>query len=260
MEEKKIKAYKIDNWDLPIVPAPLKRDWMSNSINNHPYRCLPLDIANQYGWFILCKHDFEVIWDGKIKGNGLKIIFSENEELKPGYIQSHFGYGILTFNIPYLFRTPKGYNLHVRGPANHIKPGIQPLEGIIETDWASMSFTMNWKVTIPNFSISFKKGEPFCMITPYKREDIESFSPTFESIEANPVLKKEHELFVQKRKFNYGVNQIIKDKDKLKKEYKQFYDKDYMEGHLVNKKEKFKDHQNKLKIKPFQDMIDRDLT
>src|SRR3712207_8402233 len=32
--------------------------------------------------------------------------------------RSHFGSGILTWNLPFLFRTPPGYNLHVRGPAN----------------------------------------------------------------------------------------------------------------------------------------------
>jgi hypothetical protein len=38
-------------------------------------------------------------------------------EVSPSAI-SHFGSGILTWNVPYLFRTPPGYNLLVRGPAN----------------------------------------------------------------------------------------------------------------------------------------------
>ena len=86
MEEKNLKAYKIDNWDLPIVPAPLKREWMSKSKNAHPYHCLPLNIANQLGWFVLCDHDFELIWDGSNKVDGLKIIFPEKQEINPRYI------------------------------------------------------------------------------------------------------------------------------------------------------------------------------
>ena len=64
-------------------------------------------------------------------------------------VASHFGCGIITFKIPYLFRAPQGYNLLARGPANLFKDGISPLEGLIEVDWAVSPFTMNWKVTRP---------------------------------------------------------------------------------------------------------------
>jgi hypothetical protein len=37
---------------------------------------------------------------------------------------SHFGNGILTWNLPLLFRTPPGYNLLVRGPANYPKDAV----------------------------------------------------------------------------------------------------------------------------------------
>jgi hypothetical protein len=29
-----------------------------------PYRCLPMVIANQAGWWILNSHSFTVVWDG----------------------------------------------------------------------------------------------------------------------------------------------------------------------------------------------------
>ena len=48
-------------------------------------------------------------------------------------MKSHFGEAVLTFSLPYLFRTPRGVNLWVKGPSNWIKDGIQPLEGIVET-------------------------------------------------------------------------------------------------------------------------------
>lgn len=55
------------------------------------------------------------------------------------YVVSHFGAGVVTFTVPYLFRTPPSYNLHVRGPTNMPKDGIYPLEGIVETDWSQAS-------------------------------------------------------------------------------------------------------------------------
>ena len=35
----------------------------------------------------------------------------------------------------------------VRGPTNSPKDGIAALDGIIETDWAHSTFTMNWRFT-----------------------------------------------------------------------------------------------------------------
>ena len=47
-------------------------------------------------------------------------------EASPGeshLAESLFGHGILTWTLPYLFRTPPGYNLLARGPANWPKDG-----------------------------------------------------------------------------------------------------------------------------------------
>ena len=65
----------------------------------------------------------------------------------------------------------------VKGPANHIKDGIQPLEGIVETDWLMSTFTMNWKLTRICEWVSFKKDEPFCMLVPLPRGLPESLIP-----------------------------------------------------------------------------------
>jgi hypothetical protein len=46
-----------------------------------------------------------------------------------------------------------------------VKDGIQPLVGLIETDWLPFPFTMNWIFTRPG-TVKFEKGEPFCFITP----------------------------------------------------------------------------------------------
>ncbi|HMZ02762.1 MAG TPA: DUF6065 family protein, partial [Burkholderiaceae bacterium] len=77
--------------------------------------------------------------------DALKFSFNP-EDLGPnkGQITSHFGSGILTFSLPYLFRTSPGYGMLVRGPTNCAKDGAAPLDGIVETDWAPYSFTMNW--------------------------------------------------------------------------------------------------------------------
>ena len=51
-----------------------------------------------------------------------------------------------------------------------------PLEGIIETDWLPMTFTMNWMFTSPG-TVTFKAGEPFCFIMQVKIGNVEAGTP-----------------------------------------------------------------------------------
>src|SRR5690606_37096116 len=106
-----------------------QREWMQNTRDAFANRCLPLLIANQAGWLVLLPHSVRVVWDGT---PGLKSICIESfDGPQPHLASSHFGHGILTFTIPFLFRTPPGYNLQVRGPANTPKDGVYPLDGIV---------------------------------------------------------------------------------------------------------------------------------
>ena len=68
-----------------------------------------------------------------------------------------------------VFRTEPGWNLFVGGSPNEPKDGLYPLSGVIETDWAPYSFTMNWQFTRPDHWISFEEGEPFCFLYPVQR-------------------------------------------------------------------------------------------
>jgi hypothetical protein len=70
-------------------------------------RRLPLLIANQAGWFILNRYPLRATWDGTDAVDGVTI-----EPLGPALpgVVSHFGSGILTWNLSYLFRTTPGYN------------------------------------------------------------------------------------------------------------------------------------------------------
>jgi hypothetical protein len=46
----KLVAHVIDGHRVEIHPAPLERDWMEATNPRYAYRCLPLNIANAYGW------------------------------------------------------------------------------------------------------------------------------------------------------------------------------------------------------------------
>jgi hypothetical protein len=128
----------------------------------HSYKCLPLVMANQWGWQILCPSDVVVTWDGSPALTGLQI------EVAPQFapaIKSQFGAGIVTFSPPWLFRTPRGWNLYLKGPSNRWKPNCVPLEGVIETWWLNYTFTLNWKLVEPG-SVFFARGESLGQLVP----------------------------------------------------------------------------------------------
>ena len=50
----KLTCYQVDPQPAEMVPGRPDREWMDRFADRHPYRCLPLNIANQNGWWLLC--------------------------------------------------------------------------------------------------------------------------------------------------------------------------------------------------------------
>jgi hypothetical protein len=116
-----------------ITPAPISRTWMSAAHAGRPNRCVPILIANQSGWELRNPCAFTATWFGQ--ENDVDVMIAPDKRDTDQFLPlSHFGNGILTWHLPFLFRTPAGYNLLVRGPANYPKDAVYPLEGIVETD------------------------------------------------------------------------------------------------------------------------------
>jgi hypothetical protein len=166
-----------------IVAAPVERDWMDRTNHGFAYRCLPLNIANAHGWLLLNPIAFVAQWTGSPEVAAVDIYTHASDT--PLLASSHFGDGVLTFNVNALFRTEPGYDLMVTGPLNQPKDGIQPLTGVVETDWAPFTFTMNWKFTRKHSPIAFERDEPFCMIFPLKRGLVEEVEPEIRALETD---------------------------------------------------------------------------
>src|SRR5262245_37443511 len=100
----KLTAYTVSSTEgWTIVPAAGKRDWMDATSNKFAYRCLPLVMANQAGWVVTCPRNFSATWNGKNDMNAITLRFPEGEGANTGQIRTHFGSGILTFSMPWLF-------------------------------------------------------------------------------------------------------------------------------------------------------------
>ncbi len=168
-------------------PRARARDWMDSSQQHVANRCLPLLIANQSGWWVLNNQPIRATWTGGWDRSCVRIECLDGAEKCSA--AAHFGEGVLTFTLPFLFRTSPGFNLHVRGPANLQKDGIAPLEGIVETDWSVATFTMNWRFTRPHHPVVFEKDEPICMVVPQPRGLLEKFTPVIREIRSEPPLE-----------------------------------------------------------------------
>lgn len=208
-------------------------------------RCLPLLIANQHGWDILNPSYFSASWNGGNLPSDL-IVNLEDCSWK-GIVSSHFGHGILTWTIPYLFRTEVGFNLNVRGPSNMPKDGIAPLEGIVETDWCVATFTMNWKFTRPGV-VTFEKDEPFCMIVPVRRGELAAFDTCITPIENDEVTRKNFEIWQGSRLlFNKELTRQSFSKDSKR------WQKHYFQGTSPSG-ESASQHETKLNLPDFVEM------
>lgn len=241
-----LTAYRLTATD-PIVtlaPAASARAWMDASSSRFAYRCLPLLMANQAGWFLNLTDDVEAEWNG---GDSLSCVTVFGSDRIRENVMSHFGQGILTFRLPYLFRTPRGYDLLVRGPANLFKDGIAPLEGLVESDWATSPFTMNWKITRAKHRIRFAKGEPVAMIVPMARGDLERFDPKSKRITDDPALDRRYRAWFESR------NTFLKDLNaQVPKAVDEGWQRDYFQGKAPDgPTAPANEHRTKIAIKPF---------
>jgi hypothetical protein len=213
---------------------------MDDTTGEFAYRCLPLLIANESGWLILNSHRVRVAWDG---GEAVSSVTLEFPEGNPPYpVSSHFGHGIITWEIPFLFRTPPGYNLLVRGPANWPKDGAYPLEGVVETDWAVSAFTMNWKLMRPGVALTFEKEEPIAMIVPQRRGELESFNPEIRALDQDPELAARVRTWVEsRRRFIQNLSTPLSTET---------WQKHYFQG-VTPSGERGEGHQTRLRLRPF---------
>ena len=60
----KLRIHALNPTPPPIVAARRARAWMDRFPGRHPYRCVPLTIANSHGWEILSPHAFAIHWNG----------------------------------------------------------------------------------------------------------------------------------------------------------------------------------------------------
>jgi hypothetical protein len=226
-----------------LAPASARRPWMEASPERFANRCLPLMMANQAGWVVTLTEPVEVEWSGR-SGQG-EVDVRGSPRVKQN-VASHFGSGIVTFKLPFLFRTEPGYNLLARGPANEPRDGISPLEGLVETDWSPAPFTMNWQITRSQTPLRFEEGDAVCLLVPALRGELEAFAPRIR------MLDEDAEIAAAYRAWRAGRDTFLRDLEAREDAaVKAGWQRDYFLGKGPGDREA-PAHQTKLAIRPFE--------
>ena len=239
-------CYLHAGWEPRIRPASQRREWMDATQSAFAYRCLPLNIANAHGWEILVPCGFEAVWRGGSSPEAIEIR-GDGGGAAHRLPVSIFGNATLTFHIEGLFRTPPGWNLWIGGSPNSAKDGIAPLNGIVETDWAPYTFTMNWRFTRPGHVIRFEENEPFCFFFPIQRHAIEAAEPRYLPLEEEPELMNQFRLWSDSR--NALVEKVAQDPGMPTNEQ---WQKLYYRGLGPDGRPGPEDHKSKLRLATFK--------
>jgi len=154
------------------LKGKIKRDWF----NEHFYYCLPINIGNQYGFVIRSLRDFIIKWDGTFnRSNDVSINFLNNDNQEKQIIASAFGNGVVTVQNHFSIKTPPGINIMTIQPPNMFIPTCVSMTGVVETDQIRRDFTFNIKMTVPEYEVVVKKGDPLGAFIPIQRRFVDNF-------------------------------------------------------------------------------------
>jgi Family of unknown function (DUF6065) len=243
--ETKLIVYPTSDVPILVEPASSQRLWMDVTRSSFAYRCLPLTIANAHGWVVLNRCAFRALWKGG--HDPVDTLIEAADAPEAARPSSHFGEGVLTFQMHALFRTEPGIDLWVGGPPNAPKDGIQPLTGVIESDWSPYTFTMNWLFTRPHQWVSFEEGEPICHFFPLPRGLIESTHPEIRPLEDDPRTGAHYRSWSEGReRFNADLKRPESDASRQK------WQKSYYRGLNPDGSSGAADHSIKIRARPFR--------
>ena len=226
------------NMDISSFLKPLNKDHKRDWFTPHFYKCLPLSIANMQGLAFSSPFSFDVLWNGSDGTDAISInVYDDSQILNftktnHVYISSHFGHGIFTMHFPLILKTPPNVNLMTIAPPNYPLPGISPMSGVVETDNLSFTFTLNFKIDLPNTLIKIGKNYPLMGIIPIPRY----YCDSFELVNAYDILNKNDIEEQRQIAEEQGVSRQKQNKYKQKTDGKYYKGTDFRNN-------KFKNHQ-----------------
>ena len=214
-------CYQINETAPRLVTARSDRAWMDASDQRFAYRCIPLSIANAMGWELLTPSRVVAEWNGGRNLEDLTVTVEDPAWGENKLASSHFGHGILTFQTGYLVRTDPGIGVWARGTPNLPKDGVIALDGLTETDWLPLTFTMNWLLTRPG-RVVFEKDEPFCFMTLVGYRALDDVRPEIVPMSVTPEIKEDYTTWKRER-LAFNARLAAEDPETVRQGWQKWY-------------------------------------
>jgi len=207
-----------------------KRDWFTD----HFYYCLPLVTGNQYGFLVKAAYSFTAYWAGGTDG----VAICKGEDANDTQlVDDHFKNGIITIQNRFALKTPPNINLMTMQPPNYYIPNLIAMTAVIETDNIRRDFTFNLRVTMPDFPVSVKAGDPLAAFIPVPRGTVENYKLRLITDIFTP---EQHALEIDE------TNALAAEREGVDKTKPHAVGRRYFKGKHTNL-ESYKNHQKSLK-------------
>lgn len=165
----KLTFHLSPNFDKSLVPIPANkfRDWWddNNKTKDHAKHCLPLQMANSLGYYILSPGTFIVKWNGDVHSNAVITHIDKSSHYE---VDAHAAFGSFTVQAKFIPVTHEpGDFVIVKGVANERCCPYYCMEAAIEAWWNVGNFGL---VFLLNQAGEFmiNKGQPIAQLFVYK--------------------------------------------------------------------------------------------
>jgi hypothetical protein len=148
---------------LAPVPATKLRDWWDDNPRtaNHAKHCLPLQMANSLGWYILSPGTFIVSWDGDVHAPATIVHIEKSSHYE---VDAHAAFGSFTVQPKFIPVTEReGDFVFIKGIPNERGCPYSCMEAVIEAWWSVGRFGLVFLLNQPG-EFMITKGSPLAQM------------------------------------------------------------------------------------------------
>lgn len=156
-----IRLHLAPGFDKSLAPiqATKLRDWWddNNRTANHAKHCLPLQMANSLGYYILSPGDFIVKWNGDLHAPATVVPINKSSHYE---VDAHAAFGCFTVQPKFIPVTDDpGDFVFIKGMPNERASPYSCMEAVIEAWWSVANFGLVFLLNQPG-EFLIPKGKP----------------------------------------------------------------------------------------------------
>lgn len=161
----KLRLHLVPGYDKSLAPVPAVklRDWWDDNrkTQNHAKHCLPLQMANHLGYYILSPGTFLVKWDGNIHAPAQITHIEKSSHYE---VDNHAAFGSFVVQAKFIPVTEDpGDFVIIKGIANERNCPYNCMEAAIEAWWSKGNFGLVFMLNQPG-EFMIPMGKPLAQM------------------------------------------------------------------------------------------------